>query len=422
MLREGQFVADVLFYNGDWAPNIVEPKHINPSLGKGYDYDVCNEEIILTRLSVKDGLLMLPDGMTYRMLVLPDSTNMPAGTLKKIASLVADGATVVGRPPQRDPGLKNYPECDREVQSIASEVWGKIDGVNTCSASYGKGRVFFGKDLRSILLEDGIQPDFETDSDDAHIDFIHRTTDEYEFYFIANLRKQAETVNCVFRVSGCQPELWDPVTAKKITINEYQQDRTHTQVPVEFAGFQSFFVVFPRKSKPGKNKTGKTNFPKLVDAGVLPGSWTVRFDPGWGGPSSVEFQNLEDWTQRPEDGIRYYSGKATYYKQFDFKEEAQGRVFLDLGVVKDIAEVRLNGENLGVVWTSPWRVEVTGIIRTEKNQLEVDIINQWPNRLLGDAGLPEEQRLTRTNIVLRDDMQLMPSGLIGPVSIRKEIM
>jgi hypothetical protein len=421
LLREGKFVADVLFYNGDWAPNIVEPKHVNPSLGKGYDYDVCNEEIILTRLSVENGLLVLPDGMMYRILVLPDSMNMPVGTLEKIASLIADGATVVGRPPQRDPGLRNYPECDRQVQRIASEVWGNTDGIRTFNHSYGKGRVFWGKDIRSILLEDGVRPDFETDNEQVTIDYIHRTTDDYEFYFVANLRKQIEKVNCVFRVSGGQPEIWDPVTVKKITLHEYQQDETHTRIPLEFAEFQSFFIVFPRKSKTKESKNGTANFPKLTDAGVLQGSWTVGFDPDWGAPSSVEFRELEDWTQRPEDGVRYYSGKATYSKQFDFEDDTKGKVFLDLGVVKDIAEVRLNGKELGVVWTAPWRVEITGIVRRENNQLEVEVINQWPNRLIGDAGLPEDRRLTRTNIKLRDDMQLMPSGLIGPVSVKKEI-
>ena len=152
----------------------------------------------------------------------------------------------------------------------------------------------------------------------------------------------------------------------------------------------------------------------------LTGSWTLRFDPKWGGPEQVEFSRLEDWTKRPEEGIRHYSGMATYAKRFTLPGKISGRVFLDLGTVKAIAEVRLNGHSLGTVWTAPWRVEVTAALRPAENALEIDVVNLWPNRLLGDALLPPEQRRTRTNIVLDPKLPLQSSGLLGPVVLRQE--
>jgi hypothetical protein len=176
MLQSGWFVADVLYYNGDSAPNLVAPKHVPPGLGKGYDYDVCNEEVLLTRLSVKDGKIVLPDGMSYRVLVLPETTKMPVPVAQKIRELAQAGATVIGPKPLTDPGLKNHPQCDAEVKTIATEVWGACDGTEVKQNTFGKGRIFWGKPLGEILQANGVSPDF-THSGDAFIDFIHRTAD-----------------------------------------------------------------------------------------------------------------------------------------------------------------------------------------------------------------------------------------------------
>lgn len=420
LLRTGKFVADVLFYNGDWAPNIVEPKHVNPSLGKGYDYDVCNEEVVLTRLSVKDGKLMLPDGMTYRLLVLPDSDRMPVNVVRKVAELIKEGATVIGRPPVKDPGLKNYPLCDEEVQKLAKEIWGNCDGTTVTENKYGKGRIFWGKDIRKVLLGDKIQPDFYIDDENKAIDFIHRTTKDYEYYFIANLDKNPQKAMCIFRISGRVPELWDPVTGEVSPIANFTQSGDRISVPIEFAGFQSFFVVFPRVKSKGIEINKGILFPSLDVLNTLEGPWIVKFDPEWGGPQSVKFDRLEDWSSRDEEGIKYYSGKATYIKEFDIQGEMPENLWLDLGIVKDIAEVRVNGENLGVVWTSPWRVDISKVVKPSGNKLEIDIVNLWPNRLIGDANLPEEKRYTNTNITaFKADSPLLSSGLLGPVTLKQ---
>ena len=424
LLQEGRFVADVLYYNGDWAPNIVAPKHTDPSLGKGYDYDVCNAEVLMERVAVKDGLLVLPDGMRYRILVLPDTTRMPAEIMARISDLVKDGATVAGPKPLQDPGLKNYPACDDVVKRLADEVWGNCDGTKVLQHHFGKGRVYWNKPLREILQEDGIPPDFEHNGPDTYIDFIHRSAAGMEIYFLANRNNRSAAVNAMFRVSGRQPEIWDPVTAE--TRNApFTVAGGRTIVAMEFQPFQSFFVVFSKQPAKGSIavQKGMLGFPQYADISQLEGAWKVQFDTAWGGPAEVEFATLQDWTQRPEPGIRYYSGTARYSKQFTMDTEARPgkKFFLHLGTVRHIAEVWLNGQSLGIVWTAPWRVDISVAVKPGNNLLEIEVVNLWPNRLIGDAALPVEERRTHTNIAFKSDMPLIPSGLLGPVVIQEII-
>lgn len=419
LLRSGKFVADVLFYNGDVTPNLAQQKHIDPSLGKGYDYDDCNEEVLLTRVSVEDGRLMLPDGMSYRVLVLPDTNRMPVNVLKKIAALVKGGATIVGHPPKEDSGLKNYPHCDAEIITLAKQVWGNIDGLSTKLNRFGKGRVFQGETIRNVLLKDGILPDFEHDADNGiWIDFIHRTTPEAEVYFITNRHDKIVTANCTFRVKNRTPEIWDPVTA---TINKkvgYKVATGRIEIPLRFDVFQSYCVIFPKNS-PAPQSNQLKNYADLKALKDLTGPWKVEFDTKWGGPEAVEFASLQDWSASNDDRIKYFSGKAVYTKKFDFvKDSAHKQLFIDLGVVKNIADVTINGVHLGVVWTAPWRVDVSSVLKTGENTIRIEVINLWTNRLIADAALPPEKRLTNTNIQIKKDAPLLPSGLIGPVVIQ----
>lgn len=397
MLQQGMFVADVLYYNGDVAPNIVDPKHTDPRLGKGYDYDVCNEEVLLTRLSVKNGRLVLPDGMSYRVLVLPDNDRMPVPVIQKIQALVKAGATIIGPKPSADPGLHNYPACDAEVKRIADATWNKVQT----------------KPVREVLLQNNILPDFEHDGN-GFIDFIHRRDGDAEIYFIANRNDQAAKVKAVFRVSNKQPQLWNPVTGEKMALTAWEASSGRTSIPLEFPPFGSMFIIF--SGKPVAKKSA-SNFMTYTDRQTIEGAWDVHFDKQWGGPEKVVFNELEDWVTRPEEGIKYYSGTARYTKLFDLDAPPSGKLFLDLGVVKNIARVKLNGKDLGIVWTHPWHVEISSVVKAKGNQLEVEVINLWPNRLIKDATLPVTQRLTHTNIVLKKDAVLLPSGLLGPVKI-----
>ncbi|MGJ7032268.1 glycosyl hydrolase [Niabella hirudinis] len=416
LLRAGHFVADVLFYNGDIAPNLVAQKHNDPQLGKGYDYDVCNEEVLLERLGVRDGKLVLPDGMQYRLLVLPQSDRMPVAVLKKIKQLLEQGARVMGPPPQTDSGLAGYPQCDAEIRELAKALWKEPAAGK--GITIGKGQLFYPGSIRAVLEGMRCLPDFETSNSNAWIDFIHRTTGDAEIYFITNRKKEAVRTECLFRMTGRQPELWDPVSAKR-WIPAFQQKAGRTAITLNLDVFQSVCVLFPKAATKGLFSASPNiwqhahEFHKLQE---LSGSWKLQFDPRWGGPASVVFEALKDWSSHPDAGIRYYSGKAVYQKQFSFTDALPaGSIFLNLGVVKNICRVWLNDVDLGIIWTAPWRVEVTGPLRKGVNALKIEVINLWPNRLIGDAALPPEQRRTNTNIVFKKDDPLLPSGLLGPV-------
>jgi hypothetical protein len=194
-------------------------------------------------------------------------------------------------------------------------------------------------------------------------------------------------------------------------------------VPLELPPHGSLFVAFRKPIPRTRHGRGASNFPTFSPLMDLKGSWTVKFDPQWGGPASVEFPELVDWTKRPEEGIKYYSGKATYVKTFDLnvrpRRDPHSRIYLELGELNNVAEVRLNSQNLGVLWARPFRVEITEAVRNGRNNLEIDIVNLWPNRLIGDAGLPVEKWFTKTNVrMLTKDSPLLPSGLLGPVVLQ----
>lgn len=458
MLQQGNFVGDVCFYLGETPPTLAPPKYLNPALGPGYDCDYCNAEVLLKRMSVKDGRIVLPDGTSYRILVLQNcvsplpeicqqvgnyqslsvspvpSTEMSVEVIKKLRQLIRDGATVIGAPPEKAAGLKNYPECDAEVQQIAAEIWGDLDGKTRTERRFGKGRVIWGKSPRETLLADGIKPDFtyagQAENPDD-LDYIHRTSGDAEIYFVINRNKQPTTRDCAFRVTGKQPEIFDPVSGGIRPANAFRQADGCTTLPLEFDRFGSYFVVFRKPISRKVAGNAERNFPELVKLRNLAGPWSVTFDPAWGGPSNAEFPTLVSWTQRPDEGTKFYSGKATYHKTFDLLEgpndkERSGdktqRLFLDLGDVRNVAQVRLNGKKLGILWCFPWRVDITKAVKPTGNVLEVDVINLWSNRVIGDLNLPKEKRLTKTHDVFRFDeitnkTPLLDSGLLGPVSV-----
>jgi len=419
LLRAGTFVADVLFYNGDNAPNLVAQKHINPRLGNGYDYDVCNEEILLTRLSVKDGWLVLPGGMRYRLLVLPASRRMPLPVLKKIQQLAANGATIIGKAPDTDSGLKNYPQCDSEIKTITNLLWDQT-GKKGATSLHNEGNVLDTDNIRQVLESKGIEPDFEFDNPEAWIDFIHRSSAEAEIYFLTNRHKKKITATCSFRVSQTVPELWNAVDGS-VLLPEYVVKNNRILMRLSFDVFQSVFVVFPKNrhnlAKRGFNSFQQEKAPRYRQ--TLSGPWAVNFDEERGGAGRMVFEKLTDWTRHEDPRIQYYSGKAIYEKVFDVNGpiDDQSIVLLELGEVKDICRITINGKDRGIIWTAPWQINVSGNLRRKNNHLKVEVINLWPNRLIGDAALPQNKRITKTNIAFKKDAPLLSSGLIGPVTL-----
>jgi hypothetical protein len=418
LLQQGLFVADALYYRGD-AIGQGEQMKPRPALpAEGYDHDNCNLDALLTRVSVKDGRLVLPDGMSYRILVLPNNSLMAPEALAKIAALVEGGATVVGPRPGGPAGLVT-PEQKLKFEALAARLWANAQGEN----QVGAGRVFAGKTPGDVLLEMKLPPDFAYAglSSGGDLDWIHRRTSDSDIYFVASRWDPQEQVACTFRVAGRQPELWDPVTGEIRDAGAFSQKDGCTTVPLEFNPRGSVFVVFRKPIALDMAGKAASNYPKVAPQSELTGAWEVSFDPKWGGPEKVAFDSLVDWTKRPEDGIKFYSGTAVYRKKFNLAAlpAAGQKLLLDLGAVHEEAVVKLNGTDLGVVWTKPARVDISAAARPGANELEITVVNLWPNRLIGDAALPAEKRFTETNIrKFTKATPLFPSGLLGPVTLQ----
>lgn len=424
LLQQGKFVADAIFYNGDDIGEGEPMKIPHRTLSDGYDYDCSNTDVLLNRMSVKDGRIVLPDGMSYRVLILPDKIPMTLEALTKLANLIREGATVVGSAPTGPAGMPVRSGEEKRFEELVTQMWGNQSGSATAfKRPYGAGYLVPGQTASETLVEAGVPPDFEYSglTDDGVIYWIHRKLDDVDIYFVSSHWQPEEKLVCTFRVSGKQPEIWDPVTGTVRDATAFRQEGGRTIVPLEFQPCGSVFVVFSRSINPHTAGTRSTNYP-VADTveHTLTGPWEVSFDPKWGGPDKVTFDQLVDWTTRPEFGIKHYSGTAIYRKTFDLAHlpHKSTRLLLDLGEVHEVAAVRLNGVDLGVAWTKPARVEVTDMLQARGNDLEITVVNLWPNRLIGDESLPKQSRLTETNIhKFNSSTPLLPSGLVGPVRI-----
>lgn len=415
LLQRGLFVADACYYYGDHVPNFTQLKASDPArVLPGYDYDVVTEEVILTRMDVRDGNIRLPDGMSYRALVLPDLASISLPVLRKLQDLVAAGATVVGSSPTKANSLSQGPDADHEIQRIASQLWASEKPQG------GGGRVIHGKSARDVFIADGLPPDFETEAVNV-LDYIHRREGEIEIYFVCNGSDKPVQAACQFRVTGKAPELWDPIHGTIRQLTDWTSTKDRTRIPLHFDPFGSHFIVFRKPASPPPAALAAPNFPTWNVRQEIQGPWQVRFDPALRGPGEVEFTKLVSWTARPEEGIRFYSGTAVYRTTFEFKSDVRNsnsRHYLCLGDVREIAEVRLNAKSLGTLWSIPFRAEATAALRDGQNDLEIEVVNFWPNRIIGDASLPESQRITKTNIrKLTAETPLTDSGLLGPVRL-----
>lgn len=445
LLRQGVFVADMLYFSGETIPNfvLIDRKPI-----AGYDFDTLNAQALLTRAEVKNKKIVLEGGLSYRYLILPGDAaqEMTPRVIARLREMVQGGMTLIGSRPQRAPGLTNYPKSDEDVRKLAAELWGP-DGVPSGMREVGQGRVFWGKSPEEVVKLDRLEPDLELRGlpPDADFDWIHRRLDFADIYFLANGTDRQVELESVFRVSGKPPELWDPVTGERRRLTDFKEESGRIVVPMTLAPRQSFFVLFREGQKSTSAALSrKTAFPKLKEIANLRGPWQVSFDPTWGGPGRVVFERLQDWTKHSEDGIRHYSGTAAYTMTFDLPLSKRTPLYLDLGIVKNVAQVYLNGEDLGVVWAAPWRVNIPESAKAAGNELKIEVVNLWPNRLIKDAVLPIDQRLTKTNVrtydpVLPADLevfgnptdedrrrtgrppQLLPSGLLGPVTVQSEV-
>lgn len=468
MLRKGNFVADVCCYVSDknyvrWGRG--EKWNPNSSLApvKGFTYDLLSSEVLVNRLSVKDGRLVLPDGMSYKMLVIDlKEPRIPVPVLKKIDELIKEGATIVlGKTkPQNAPGIYNYPESDKEISDIADKLWTQTS-EQIQIRKVGKGKVYTGTNMKEILKDNQILPDFE-----GPYEYIHRAGDNLDIYFVSGEGK----AECTFRVKNKKPEIWNPLTSEVSEAASYKStDDGRTSIILDLPKNGSAFIVFreeaeknhfvsiegPEYPETEENKEGFSQFvfwkngdynfttadgnTKKIAATVPPtseitGTWNVTFNPATEAlPFETEFSKLTLWNENTAAAIKYFSGTAAYTNAFTLTAEQAGSpAILQLGKVHDIAHVWINEKDMGIVWTAPWSVDLTGVLKEGQNQIKIEVTNCWANRLIGDAGLAESQWTTKTNVRLVPDRseykaghqafsakdELMPSGLVGPVTIK----
>ena len=542
MLRQGLFVADICYLESEDTP-----KGASAHGRKGYDYDQCTAEVVLQRMSVQDGNLVLPDGMTYRLLVLPLSPTMTPPLLRKIRDLVEAGATVLGPRPLRSPSLADYPRCDQEVRRMADELWGNCNGDTVKEHAYGRGRVLCGVTAEEALARMGVRPDFQAG---PFVRWIHRRLAGEDLYFVASASPQPEDLLCTFRTAGRRPELWQPETGRIEPVAVYEPGDGVTRIPIHVQPSGSVFVVFregPRPMDPvvqvtrngqpvlpapdlrakviiGKAVYGVLTDPQrtrdvraklqaVVDGGevgfqvarmaegddpafgivktliaeytadgtpftlrgqdpeevtlitstgsertadvhrgangrlwldawqpglyelktasgrtrrcevqALPsplevtGPWDLRFPANAGAPERVALERLVSWSEHSCPGVRTFSGTATYSKTIQVPPPmtGQGRhLYLDLGSVQVMARVRLNGKDLGILWKPPFCVEITEAAKAGENRLEVDVVNLWVNRMIGDENMPEDSP-RNTDGTLKEWPQWVLEGKSSP--------
>lgn len=252
--------------------------------------------------------------------------------------------------------------------------------------------------------------------------FTHRSTAERELYFVANRSAQSVQTTATFRVATGVPELWNPLDGSVRPLPEFTRKAGLTEVPLQFAAYGSGFIVFSNASAAAAPAPRTaTNFPAFTALMPLAGAWEVAFEAAMGAPATARFEQLEDWTKRPEPGIRYYSGIATYRTTFELPVATalvpNAPLFLDLGVVQVMARVRVNGTDCGTVWTAPWQVDISRAVKGGANKLEIEVANLWPNRMIGDAATPKQTFTQTTYRPYKASDPLLPSGLLGPVRI-----
>jgi hypothetical protein len=441
LLQQGRGASDIAVFYGEAGPVIASYRDEYPAVPEGYRYDYVNADVILNKLMVRDGALVTESGMRYGAIYFGRGTEwVSLPVLEKVRALVEGGAILIGSGPRGSPSLSDDPA---RVNAVLDALW---PGSQTTRLGRG-GRVFAAASTGPALEAIGLAPDFtySRPAPDSQVMFIHRRLADGEAYFLSNRVDRAETIVGSFRVTGRKPELWDPSTGlARAASFRIVGDRTEVTVPLD--RFGSLFVVFHSPTDERTHVEASTRWRTL---GTLTGPWPVSFQAGRGAPAHATFSELLDFRNHTDPGIRYFSGIASYSKEFllsardstlvSGERAAGGRLWIDLGQVDDLAEVWVNGHLAGTAWKPPYRVDVSAYVKSGRNQLEIRAVNLWVNRLIGDVQPGVTTKITFTqadgkvspSIAPADaanqlrmpyaaDAPLRPSGLIGPVMVRIE--
>ncbi|HEY4248549.1 MAG TPA: glycosyl hydrolase [Lacunisphaera sp.] len=365
LLQQGNFVGDLAFFS---------PGRTTPDLPTGYDGDTVGENILLNRLTVRDGRLVLPEGGSYRALILPALPAMRLEVLEKIRELVESGAIIAGPRPGRMLGQRGGANAEARFRELVSGLW-------------DQGRIRAEFTPAQLLASIKVEPDVHLESN-AEVHWIHRRTENEDIYFVSNPGVTGKFAFSL-RTSAPEVEIWHPDTGSVELATVTSRDEGRTKLSLDLEANGSCFVVFRSKPTAGRREPP----PATVARTNVTGPWRVDFPPHLGAPASIILNQLASWTENSEEGVQHFSGTATYSKTILIPPDFVGagrRVFLDLGNVKHIASVRINGKSFPALWKPPYRLEVTSALRQGENALEIEATNLWPNRLIGDAREPED--------------------------------
>lgn len=403
LLERGRSVSDVLWYLGDEISHKPDQEYPFPA---GFKYDYCNPDVLLNRLSVKDGRVMTPEGLSYRFIWIPENKRMLPETLERLYTLIQEGATVVANAPQRIATLKGGEQNEQRFAKAVAAIWDKaVPGAIT---TLGKGRLLSGVSLEKAMELLEMKPDVQGD-----VRWLHRQVEGADWYFVTPQKQQAFNGKVTFLAEGAA-ELWNPVTGEVQPLDVERQGISAT-VTLDMPKAGSCFVVFRHGYK--QEAAEKTIYNKVEP---LESVWTLQFPEGWGTPASLELQELAPWCNLPmSDEGKAFSGTAVYTTTFDWKDGSK-HALLDLGQVNMIAEVSLNGQKLRTLWCHPFAVDITDAVKEGENTLQIKVVSTWFNRLVYDAGQPEVARKTWCIAGPAADAPLKEYGLLGPVVLKVE--
>ena len=400
MLQQGQYVADILYYYGE--DNCVAGMFQlrQPEIPEGYSFDYANADVLLNQVTAKGGNLVTKTGMNYKVLVIDENArSMSLPVLRKIAEFAKKGVTICGQVPEYQPSLSGDKS---EFDKLVAEVWGS-----------GKKNVIVGKNAAEALASIGVTPDFMAD-DMTKMRFVHRTLGGTEIYWVNNGSYEARKVKATFRTSGKKPEVWHPETGAVEEVS-YSIKGDVTEVTLNMVSQDAVFVVF--KDKAEQNEVILPEKTETVLCQVET-PWEVTF-----GDKTVEFPQLASYTESKDADIKYFSGTATYNNKVTVPEDAfkEGKIKLSLGDVCCIAEVSVNGVEMGQVWKAPYDIDITSAVKEGENEIVIKVTNLWVNRIVGDQQPGCKNKTTYQAFGFYNaGSALLPSGLLGPVALKSE--
>ena len=413
LLQQGHFGADLIYFYGEDSNLTAIFAEKSPDVPAGYGFDYVNADALIHELHTANGRITTASGMNYKLLGLdPFSQHMSLPVLRAIHTLVVEGATVAGPKPSDDPSLSDNAA---EFKKLNDELFGDGSGVH----KVGKGTVYAGQSLGDVFTAMKVAPDFDytKPESDTRLEFVHRKLSDADLYFVDNRSDRGEMVDATFRVTGNAPELWHSDTGKTEPAT-YKIADGRTTVPLKLEPWGTVFVVFRKPTA----QTSRTVPEKVEsDLATVNGPWKVSFQPNRGAPPSITLDSLISWPDSSDTGVKYFSGAGTYSKSIDasadwFKKGAH--VWIDLGDVKNLAEVTVNGKSLGVVWHTPYRVDATAALKPGANDVEIKVVNAWVNRLIGDQQPGVTTPITFADVKpYKAKSPLLPSGLLGPVRV-----